>query len=61
MPTTILLCRPGVLALLSQPLYHSLPGNPGTSGAQFANAISQAFLGGRDEDLLCRLHPWRAG
>jgi len=45
MPTT-LRYRPGVLALLSQPLYHSLPGNLGTSGAQFANAISQAFLGG---------------
>jgi hypothetical protein len=45
MPTT-LLCRPGVLALLSQPLYHSLPGNLGTSGAQSANAISRAFWGG---------------
>ena len=45
MPTT-LLCRPGVLALLSQPLYHSLPDNLGTSGAQFASAIRQASLGG---------------
>jgi hypothetical protein len=44
MPTT-LLCRPVVFAPLSQRLYHSLR-NLGASGAQFANAISQAFFGG---------------
>jgi hypothetical protein len=46
MLTTILLCRPEVLALLSQPLYHSLPDNLAPVERSLRTQLARLFWGG---------------